>query len=170
MPPKTKKPRKSKVEPPPTPEGFTQITGPRGSKYMVPNYLVPATHQALAGYSQCLDEEVFNLSPINQNMEKQVSIKMGETSIRLPCDPPPSLRECLQAHAEVIGVQQHLGLSYKDAAHRLYHAEYAKILAHDQSVKALSTLTALCLKSIEKVEAELNLALGDGSGGEKSNN
>ena len=70
----------------------------------------------------------------------------------------------------MIGVQQHLGLSYKDAAHRLYHAEYAKILAHDQSVKALSTLTGLCLKSIEKVEAELNLALGDGSGGEKGNN
>ena len=36
-------------------------------------------------------------------------------------------------HAEVIALQKTLGLSYKDAAHRLYMAEVEKMKAEKQS-------------------------------------
>ena len=40
-----------------------------------------------------------------------------------------SQRELLHLHAEVKAVQEQYGISYKDAAHRLYHAEIQKLSA-----------------------------------------
>jgi len=51
---------------------------------------------------------------------------MYKTTDRLQ---PFTDREILHLHAEVKGMQDRLGLSYKDAAHRLYMMEVEKLLA-----------------------------------------
>jgi hypothetical protein len=49
-------------------------------------------------------------------------------------------RELLNLHAEVQTLQGQHGLSYKDAAHRLYHAEVQKLEALADSELALSKI------------------------------
>jgi hypothetical protein len=49
-------------------------------------------------------------------------------------------RELLSAHIEVKVLQQKYGLSYKDAAHRLYHAEVQKLIVQDEALRTLSEL------------------------------
>jgi hypothetical protein len=39
------------------------------------------------------------------------------------------------AHAEILALQERLGLSYKDAAHRLYMAEMERLKADESSYK-----------------------------------
>ena len=46
-----------------------------------------------------------------------------------------SEREKLLAHAEIRSLQQSLGISYKDAAHRLFMAEVERIKKADSSAK-----------------------------------
>jgi hypothetical protein len=49
-------------------------------------------------------------------------------------------RELLALHAEVKALQQQQGLSYKDAAHRLYHSEVQKLKVEADACKAISAL------------------------------
>jgi hypothetical protein len=49
-------------------------------------------------------------------------------------------RELLAIHAEIKALQQQLGISYKDAAHRLYHSEVQKLAVEDDRYKAFSGL------------------------------
>jgi hypothetical protein len=49
-------------------------------------------------------------------------------------------RELLVLHAEITALQEKLGLSYKDAAHRLYHSEVQKLKVEDEACKTLSGL------------------------------
>jgi hypothetical protein len=48
----------------------------------------------------------------------------------------PSNREWFLLHAEVQALQQMLGLSYKDAAHRLYMAELERVKATASAARA----------------------------------
>lgn len=43
-------------------------------------------------------------------------------------------------HAEVRALQQELGLSYKDSAHRLFLAEVEKLKEQDKAKKAFSAI------------------------------
>jgi hypothetical protein len=56
-------------------------------------------------------------------------------SISLFCD-----REILKLHAEVKALQETLGISYKDAAHRLYMAEVAKMKTEKQAELAMTSI------------------------------
>jgi hypothetical protein len=49
-------------------------------------------------------------------------------------------RELLGLHAEVKALQGQFGISYKDAAHRLYHAEVQKLSALTDCEAALSEI------------------------------
>jgi hypothetical protein len=44
----------------------------------------------------------------------------------------------LSAHAEVIALQDRLGISYKDAAHRLYMAEVERMKVDEKMHKAFT--------------------------------
>jgi hypothetical protein len=46
----------------------------------------------------------------------------------------------LVIHAEIKALQQQLGLSYKDAAHRLYHSEVQKLSVATDAYKTISKL------------------------------
>ena len=43
-------------------------------------------------------------------------------------------------HAEVLALQESLGISYKDASHRLYLAELEKLKVADEKYKAFKNL------------------------------
>lgn len=51
-----------------------------------------------------------------------------------------SERERHLAHAEVKALQQTLGLSYKDAAHRLYMAEVERVKKADSAAKSFAAI------------------------------
>ena len=53
-------------------------------------------------------------------------------------------------HAEIKALQQQYGLSYKDAAHRLYHSEAQKLTVESDRQKAISGLR----QQIDKLIAE----------------
>ena len=53
----------------------------------------------------------------------------------------------MSAHAEVLALQQRLGLSYKDAAHHLFMVEFEKLKLDEKLYKSFANLKA----SIEKV-------------------
>lgn len=67
-----------------------------------------------------------------------------------------SEQENLALHAEVLALQQKLGLSYKDAAHRLYTAEAAKLLAMDVNRKAFRSLQVEMEHSIDKITSRFD--------------
>jgi hypothetical protein len=46
----------------------------------------------------------------------------------------------MNLHAEVLALQQQLGLSYKDSSHRLYMAELEKLKIADKNQKAFENL------------------------------
>ena len=54
------------------------------------------------------------------------------------------------AHAEVLALQDWLGISYKDASHRLYMAELEKAMADQCMFKAFSILQASTEKALKK--------------------
>jgi hypothetical protein len=49
-------------------------------------------------------------------------------------------QESLNVHAEVVALQQRLGITYKDASHRLYMAELEKLKAADSAHKAFKNI------------------------------
>jgi hypothetical protein len=49
-------------------------------------------------------------------------------------------QENLILHAEVVALQQKLGISYKDASHRLYMGELEKLKVADETHKAFKNL------------------------------
>jgi hypothetical protein len=63
-------------------------------------------------------------------------------------------RELLVLHAEVKALQEQHGISYKDAAHRLYHAEVQKLSALSDSQAAFSSLHGVLDDAIEEVGTE----------------
>jgi hypothetical protein len=46
----------------------------------------------------------------------------------------------LTIHAEVKAMQEKYGLSYKDAAHRLYHSEVQKLKAEDIAYRSMQEM------------------------------
>ena len=78
------------------------------------------------------------------------------------CFKGSSDRECLSAHSEVLALQQWLGISYKDAAHRLYIAELERMKSEEKTFKAFNNLQAstekslaLLYKSVNEIESTL---------------
>lgn len=59
-------------------------------------------------------------------------------------------RERLAAHAEVLALQETLGISYKDAAHRLYMAELERFKADEKTLNAVVCLDMATRSKLEK--------------------
>lgn len=61
-------------------------------------------------------------------------------------------RERLAAHAEVIALQKQLGISYKDASHRLYMAEVERLKVIDAECKAWANMAENLTTSLREVD------------------
>ena len=60
------------------------------------------------------------------------------------------------AHAEVLALQQWLGISYKDACHRLYLAELEKMRSEEKLFKMFANLKVLMEKALESCHSAVN--------------
>ena len=55
----------------------------------------------------------------------------------------------MSAHAEILELQNRLGISYKDASHRLYMAEMEKLKVKQKTIKAFAKLRAKTKATLE---------------------
>ena len=70
----------------------------------------------------------------------------------------------MSAHADVLSLQNRLGISYKDASHRLYMAEIEKLKSDQKTIKAFRNLQVTskaalegafkAIKNLEEVDSE----------------
>lgn len=58
-------------------------------------------------------------------------------------------------HAEVLALQQRLGISYKDAAHRLYMAALEKLKAEEQCYREHKSLGNQLETSLKRIQETL---------------
>ena len=59
-------------------------------------------------------------------------------------------RERLLAHAEVLALRERLGISYKDAAHRLYMAEVERLKADEKLHKGFANFKISTEEALER--------------------
>ena len=64
-------------------------------------------------------------------------------------------RKLLGLHAKIMSLRETLGISYKDASHRLYMAEWEKLKTDARTQKAFNLLTTRTKKTIEKLQTSL---------------
>jgi|HubBroStandDraft_6_1064221.scaffolds.fasta_scaffold317096_3 hypothetical protein len=62
-------------------------------------------------------------------------------------------RELLGLHADVLSLRESLGISYKDASHRLYLAEWEKIKVLENTLKSFANLTIHTENSLERFQS-----------------
>ncbi|KAF8964538.1 hypothetical protein BDZ97DRAFT_1757877 [Flammula alnicola] len=67
----------------------------------------------------------------------------------------PLTRELLASHAEVKALQEQLGLSYKDASHRLYMSTWEKVKADEETKKFFAILSERTKNSLEIFQTRL---------------
>lgn len=59
-------------------------------------------------------------------------------------------RERLSAHADVLALQERLGISYKDSAHRLYMAELERMKSDEKMHKAFANIQLSTQQALER--------------------
>jgi hypothetical protein len=68
----------------------------------------------------------------------------------------PSDRERLSAHSEVLVLQERLGISYKDAAHRLYLAELERVKRDQMMYRSFANLEGSIKNTLEMAYKTIN--------------
>jgi len=72
-------------------------------------------------------------------------------------------QENLLLHAEVLALQETLGISYKDASHRLYLAELEKLKVADEKYKAFKNLETRISKFVADINEDYEVVYGSDS-------
>ncbi|KAF8328755.1 hypothetical protein F5887DRAFT_924092 [Amanita rubescens] len=122
------------------PPGYTIGTYQDGKQYLVPTFLVKATDLAIRAQELKGTYKVFQASSGPLSMEDLPHVLLGNGNIMAPPLPSLTERELLLGHAEIKAVQEKFGLSYKDAAHRLYHTESRAQVDNDVVFRTFSQL------------------------------
>ncbi|KAF8802832.1 hypothetical protein BYT27DRAFT_7215051 [Phlegmacium glaucopus] len=160
------------------PDGYTLVIGNNGEQYIVPRFMIPATHQAFEAYQKKLDlnlvsakggvlEDTVDKHPQSRNIRDIPYFLMGEDKVMLPHDPTLTDRECLGLHAEIQSLQERLGISYKDASHQLYMAKLEKLTVEQDAFKAFSNLKIRVKNALRTFDTRVSeLAGQDRNGGE----
>ncbi|KAF8955607.1 hypothetical protein BDZ97DRAFT_1764653 [Flammula alnicola] len=138
------------------PEGFTALVSPDGDRYIVPKFMIPATHQAFEAYRKQVELDVTNTNGCSGNSEGIPCILLGHKAVVFPADPPLTERELLTAHAEVKALQEQLSLSYKDASHWLYMAEWERLKADEEVKKFFTSLANRTKNSLANFQTRLS--------------
>ncbi|KAF9525031.1 hypothetical protein CPB83DRAFT_897313 [Crepidotus variabilis] len=125
------------------PPGFVLATATDGARYAAPDFMISAAELAIEAeqMKQTLRTGQAAGGPFPHNYGPAVS--MGDAP-RIPCPPDPGLteRELLVLHAEVLALQNQLGISYKDAAHRLYLAEAKAAFVAAEAITSIRTMSS----------------------------
>jgi hypothetical protein len=72
-------------------------------------------------------------------------------------------QENLLLHAEVLALQETLGISYKDASHRLYLAELEKLKVADEKYKAFKNLETRVSEFVADINEDYEVVYGSDS-------
>ncbi|KAF8805952.1 hypothetical protein BYT27DRAFT_7103388 [Phlegmacium glaucopus] len=148
------------------PEGYMLVIGNSNQRYIVPDFMIPATHQAFEGYQRKLDLHVSTATGGSGNTHDIPYFLIGEDKVVSPHDPTLTERECLGLHAEIKSLQERLGISYKDASHHLYMAELEKLKAEKDASKAFSNLMMRTERAVKMFNQKADELAGQhGSGG-----
>ncbi|KAF8233454.1 hypothetical protein L208DRAFT_1266540, partial [Tricholoma matsutake] len=107
-----------------------------GQHYLVPHFMIPATHQAMEAYCKKVE---FNVHMAHGGVRFPSFQSLVATSLAI-LGPMLSYRELLSCHAKVKALQNNLGTSYKDANHRLYMTKVEKLEQQDVTLKTYVTL------------------------------
>ncbi|KAF8186705.1 hypothetical protein BJ912DRAFT_927057 [Pholiota molesta] len=105
---------------PTVPNGFSVATGPDDKEYLVPDFLLPALQQEFDAWQ----------------MRVALRCSKGTCSYNQPL----TEQELLSGHGAVVALQHKFGISYKDAAHRLYMAQVEHLKVSDGAYKAIKSI------------------------------
>ena len=72
-------------------------------------------------------------------------------------------RELMGLHAEILSLCERLGISYKDACHRLYMTEWEKLKLDELTNKALLNVKIRARASLAGFQQRLNQLRGQGN-------
>ncbi|KAF8799689.1 hypothetical protein BYT27DRAFT_7119810 [Phlegmacium glaucopus] len=146
------------------PEGYVLVIGNNDQQYIVPHFMIPATHQAFEAYQKRLDLHVSTASGGITHlawcmlMLAHLAVVASSLEFHRRADPTLTERESLGLHAKIKALQERLGISYKGASHRLYMAKVEKVKAKQDTCKAFSSLkmqTERAVKTFNDMVAKL---------------
>ncbi|KAH9481626.1 hypothetical protein JR316_0006153 [Psilocybe cubensis] len=138
---------------PKIPEGYIAIDGPDNIKYVVPRFMIPSLEHDLAVLGSKEDPIVNNADLTRKPNAKQSDSYLTLSGIlRVPPENSLTDHEMLALHSEVQALKQSLGISYKDAAHRLYMAEVAKLKVADTDRRYHAYIDRCIAKTLTKLE------------------
>ncbi|KAH9481112.1 hypothetical protein JR316_0005632 [Psilocybe cubensis] len=142
--------KKMKADPMAIPKGYTVVNGPdKKTQYIVPDFVLLSLEQKLAGDRAKSSIKVpSGLWLYPQAKALPTYVTFGGM-LHTPSDPPLSSQELLILHGKVQGLQQQLGICYRNASHRLYMAEMEKLIAADAMQKAMERLDRKISKSLK---------------------
>ncbi|PPQ94606.1 hypothetical protein CVT25_010614 [Psilocybe cyanescens] len=145
------------IRPQPTislPVGFTSLPGPDGNTIYVPEFLVSTADKEFTVARQRAELQLEKRQGGSQNSTGQNFVILGNR-VLVPADPHLTERELLQIDTEVHYLCHTLGISYKDASHRLYISEWEKLKANDSAKKIFMELDKQSSQAIEKFDHKL---------------
>uniref|UniRef100_A0A8H7XV60 Uncharacterized protein n=1 Tax=Psilocybe cubensis TaxID=181762 RepID=A0A8H7XV60_PSICU len=133
------------------PDGYTLILGPDNRDYFVPDFVAPSLVQSFAVQRAKSNIGVTSASGIDPLAKNDQIYNTLGGNLHIPPEPPLTDQERLSLHAEVLSLQKRLGISYKDAAHRLYLAEVEKIQLANIHRRNLGALDKHIGKSLQYI-------------------
>ncbi|KAH9478279.1 hypothetical protein JR316_0008732 [Psilocybe cubensis] len=146
------------------PDGYIFVLGPDDRDYIVPEFMVPSLEQAFAIQRTKSNIGVAKASGIDPSAKNAQIYNTLGGNLHVPPEPPLTDQERLSLHAEVCSLQQRLGISYIDAAHRLYLAEVEKIKLANVHRKALGALDRHVRKSLQFIAERHSVIEGKETG------
>ncbi|KAF8237584.1 hypothetical protein L208DRAFT_1246651 [Tricholoma matsutake] len=121
------------------PDGYVHIRSDNGQHYLVPHFMIPATHQAMEAYHKKVK---FNVCNADRGVSFHPFQSAYDVNATLMLWQKLTDRELLSCHAGVNALQNQLGTLYKDASHYLYMAKVEKLEQQDITWKTYATLKA----------------------------
>ncbi|KAM6491587.1 hypothetical protein JOM56_012979 [Amanita muscaria] len=137
-----------------------------GNRYLVPNFIWDAMQQSLHSNQMRRDLDVDKMPGGSPNGTELGYDMLARDEVMIPADPPLTKRELLGLHAEVKALQKRLGISYKDASHRLYMAEVERLQAEQRIHRISATVKGETQKALQLFKKDGSDADADADGTE----
>ncbi|KAF9471419.1 hypothetical protein BDN70DRAFT_901365 [Pholiota conissans] len=125
---------------PALPSGYTRIAAADGQSYLVPEFLIDVTKTHL----NKTPAEAATRTTEENNASTRVfqlpgGVHIAKTDALLPAVACISEQEVLSLHAEIEAVQQRYGITFKDAAQRLFMSEVACVQSHFNAMQGFAS-------------------------------
>ncbi|KAH9957157.1 hypothetical protein BGW80DRAFT_1565487 [Lactifluus volemus] len=113
------------------PHDYVRATTEDGKQCLVPQFLIDEYEHMQKSLDNAKEMGVDQASGGPLCLDDLPHGWISPIGVMAPVVPGHTERELLLYHGEVKALQEMHGISYKDAAHRLYHSEVKKLLTED---------------------------------------